>query len=248
MPKFSKLQLLSITALIISILSANPLSALIIQPPPRLTNVNNNYLAISWGDIWRIITRRKKRGGGKGSICLIAPQRLDDPVTNTEGRKEIWNLNPVFVWFVQGGNAQSIELFERGIKEPLWTKEISNGETKITYDGVALQPGKTYEWRVLAKLPAPVKSITTQFQVMNTQERTDIAKELAQLEQRLKQQGANPEKIALEKVNYFGQKELWSDVVREIYSVPNPSPELAEIIKQIPSNNYCNNKDSQPIN
>ncbi|MEB3215789.1 MAG: DUF928 domain-containing protein, partial [Nostocales cyanobacterium 94392] len=53
-----------------------------------------------------------------------------------------------------------------------------------------------------------------------------------------KSKGANAEKIAFTKAEYFTQKGLWSDALQQAYSVPNPSRELSQIIKDIP-NQLC---------
>ena len=74
---------------------------------------------------------------------------------------------------------------------------------------------------------------------MEAQKRDHITNDLTKLEERREKQGASAEKIALEKANYFAQQELWSDALREIYAVPNPSAELTRIIQQIPSTVYC---------
>jgi hypothetical protein len=49
------------------------------------------------------------------------------------------------------------------------------------------------------------------------------------------------EKMALEKANYFAEQELWSDALRELYSVPNPSAELKDAIAQIQAHDFCKN-------
>ena len=54
--------------------------------------------------------------------------------------------------------------------------------------------------------------------------------------------------IVLGRIDYFVEKQLWSDVLREIYSVENPSPELKELITQIQSNDFCSeDKDKQKL-
>ena len=83
-------------------------------------------------------------------------------------------------------------------------------------------------------------TIPVEFKVMEFQKRLGITIRLALLEHRLKKQGANAEKIALEKANYFANEELWSDVVNEIYQVKNPSRRLKQKIQQIESSDYYN--------
>ena len=74
---------------------------------------------------------------------------------------------------------------------------------------------------------------------MERQQRDRIADDLTKLEAQLKKQRASAEKIALEKANYFAQKELWSDALLQLYSVSNPSAELSEMIRQIQAHDFC---------
>ncbi|MBV6627286.1 MAG: DUF928 domain-containing protein [Rivularia sp. (in: Bacteria)] len=200
----------------------------------------NIYLALSWSDIVKIFRRKKSRKGGKGSICLIVPQRLDDPVSKVQGTQEIWSLNPRFLWNISKGKVNKIELFDKNSNQAFWSQQIPEGKTSFAYNGKPLEPGKSYQWRVIAYSPFQMKSIPVEFKVMEAQKRSGITIRLALLEHQIKKQGANAEKIALEKANYFAKEELWSDVIREIYQVQNPSRRLKQRIKQIQSSDYCN--------
>jgi hypothetical protein len=61
---------------------------------------------------------------------------------------------------------------------------------------------------------------------MGSPERERLAAELAALEAQLKAAGATAEEIALERANYFAQRDLWSDALQEIDSAKNSSVEL----------------------
>lgn len=239
MAKFNKPpSMLFVAALIITILFALPSQSAIINQKQTelLTKTNGTYLALSWGDIWNKLRRKKVPGGGRGpevTICAIAPGRLD---STKLGIQEIWSVQPLFLWDIQGGTVQQIELLDRD-EQVFWSQKIPTGQTKVIYDGKALQPGQSYIWRLSH---SPTSEISYyQFKVMEIQKRDRITKELAQLEKQLEKQQAPAEKIALEKANYFAQQELWSDALREIYSIPNPSAELTRMIQKISSPDYC---------
>ncbi|NET61504.1 MAG: hypothetical protein F6K47_36905, partial [Symploca sp. SIO2E6] len=85
------------------------------------------------------------------------------------------------------------------------------------------------------------------FRIMEAEEREAIAKELAALENRLKTEGASAEEIALKRANYFEGKELWSDVLREIYSVSNPSSELKQMQENIQNHEFCPSEDEEKV-
>ena len=198
--------------------------AIIKQPQHNSTTQSrNHYIALTWGDILNVFRRPRNQRGGRGDICLISPGQ---PVSSKV--EEIWNDKPLFTWQLQKGNATQIE-----IPETQWKTKINPGQTNITYSGTTLQPGQTYTWRLNAVTDFPTKSILFKFKLMEPQQRANITNDLTNIETKLKQQGASTEKIAMEKANYFAQKELWPDAIQQLYSIPNPSSELTQTIKQI---------------
>jgi Domain of Unknown Function (DUF928) len=198
--------------------------AIIKQPQHNSTiQSRNHYIALTWGDILNVFRRPKKQRGGRGDVCLISPGQ---PVSNTV--EEIWSHKPLFTWQLQKGNATQIE-----VPETQWKNKINPGQTNINYNGTPLQPGQTYTWRLTAVSNFPKKTILFQFKLMESRKRANITKELTKLETKLKHLGASAEKIAMEKANYFAQKELWSDGIQQLYSIPKPSAELTQTIKQI---------------
>ena len=200
----------------------------------------NTHLAKSVSEVVEDIKPKRKRKAGKGPTCLIVPGILDEPDSKVRETQELWSLNPLFLWHIKTGNVTKIELFKKGSNEAFWIREIPEGKTSFVYDGRPLKPGYSYEWRIIANVPFPMKSITDEFQVMESQKRLPITIKLALLEHRFKKQGADAEKIALEKVSYFAQKELWSDVFGEIYQVKNPSEKLKREKQELLSSDYCN--------
>lgn len=245
MVKLTRVQsTLLIVALITTSLEALPIQAAIRQQPQQLlTEIKGTYLAISWGDIWERLRRKKSPAGGRpvhgrGLICAIAPVKLvDQDAVQGEIREiqEVWSERPLFLWTTQGGAVQQIELFLERSDTAFWSREIPDGKTSIIYDGEPLKPGQTYEWR----LTAPFPKAQPLFRVMESQERDRITAGLKQVEKQFK--GASAEKMALEKANYFAEEELWSDALRELYSVPSPSTELTGAIEQIQAHDFCKN-------
>jgi hypothetical protein len=226
-----------ITVFMTAVLSAMPLQAAIRQQAqPLRTGKNGTYLASSWGGIWNRIRRIKNAGGGRGEpFCPIAPAKLvgsDSPNSRQGVVVEVWSDRPLFLW--KGGGIWQFELLLPGSEKP-WTPKLSQGETKVIYDGKPLQPGQSYEWRVTGAYPIRQGP----FRVMEREKRDRIAKELTALEEQLKKQRASAERIALEKANYFAERGLWPDALRELYSVPKPSAQLRNAIAQIQAHDFC---------
>ena len=80
--------------ILISAASEIPSQAAIrLENQTQLYQTENTHLALSWSDIVKIFRRKKSRKGGKGSICLIVPQRLDDPVSQIQGTPSYMMVN-----------------------------------------------------------------------------------------------------------------------------------------------------------
>ncbi|NEQ88642.1 MAG: DUF928 domain-containing protein, partial [Moorea sp. SIO2I5] len=112
--------------------------------------------------------------------------------------------------------------------------------TSIVYQGKPLQPGKDYFWRNTI----PLEELPTKksFRLMNDEKRNQVTADLTALESKLKAENASADQIALERVNYFINKQLWSDALREIYKMykmPNPPAEVTDVIDKIKNNNFC---------
>ncbi|MEA5500564.1 hypothetical protein VB834_20295 [Limnoraphis robusta Tam1] len=183
------------------------------------------------------LQRKKEPGGGRGPICPIAPKTWVD--SNNENAAlepvKVVSSQPLFFWKSNGENATKIEVFEESeiIKDPIWKADIPNGKTHILYQGEPLKPGKVYYWRLTAIGPKK----QTYFQVIPEQNR--IQEELKKLENQLQSQGASVEEISLEKAHYLAKQGWWSDALREIFSVANPSVELKQSIQQVLAHNFC---------
>ena len=125
------------------------------------------------------------------------------------------------------------------MKEYLKT-QIVTGNQSVNYTGKALEPGQTYRLSIiLSELEKASPTMFVPFKIMEAPQRNRISAELRLLERLHKNKGA--ENIAVTKAKYFAQKGLWSDALQQAYSVPNPSPELSQIIEDI-HNQLCKSK------
>jgi len=159
-------------------------------------------------------------------ICLISP----DAPSQT---RIVWNTKPLFLW---EGGIKKIAVGIPGSKEYLKT-QIVTGNQSVNYTGEALEPGKTYRWSIfLSEGEDASLAMFAAFKIMEAPQRNRIGAELKLMEKLYKNKGA--ERIALSKAKYFAEKGLWSDALQQAYSVPNPSPELSQIIEDIP-NQLC---------
>ncbi|NEP14949.1 MAG: hypothetical protein F6K14_33195 [Symploca sp. SIO2C1] len=230
---------------IISILSLSvlPLQAAIRpQVNPSLTEVNHKHIALRWGDVWDRLRRRKGKRGSRGDedeqlLCMITPGKLSDE--QNQGTLKVWSDRPFFLW---QGEITTIEVRKARSQKLVWQKDIPANTNSTFYEGEPLQPGQRYLWQDSGK-PQQKGS----FRIMEAKEREAIAKELAALENRLKTEGASAEEIALKRANYFEGKELWSDVLREIYSVSNPLSELQQMQKKIQEHEFCPVEDEEKV-
>jgi hypothetical protein len=143
----------------------------------------------------------------------------------------LWSDRPLFLW---RGSAGKIALQDYDTNQPLWSRTVSASSQQVVYDGKPLQPGKVYEWLILAN-DAP-KARTT-FAVMEASERNRLAPELQTLDTT-----ATP---ALEKARYFSDRGLWSDALQALYTVQNPSSQVLQARQEMLAY-LCGESDTQP--
>ena len=231
---------LLIAALGIVSVSALPIQAAIRQYSHQsITEVNNTYLAISWGDIWERLRRKKASGGSRGPekppICMIVTgklRELDRDNSDLDGKIEVWSDRPLFLW---QESMVGIEVRHLLSDELMWSQPLEPEARSITYAGKPLQPDEVYYWR--ETLPLEEVPHRVSFRIMEAEKSAEITTELEQLESKLKAIGASANKIALERVNYFIEQGLWSDALREIYSNQNF---FSELIEKIEAHDFCN--------
>jgi hypothetical protein len=205
--------------------------------PSRTIAQTNPQPQASWWQIFQNDPPVDEKPGSPRDLsaarfCAITPRSIN---TDTQ----VWSDRPLFVW---QGNYQKIGLRLEGNQEVFWTQTVASGDKSVIYTGDALQPGQTYNWVIFSQQNNPIMFIP--FKVMDAPERDRIRVRLTILERELKDIGATPEEIAMQRANFFARQELWSDVFKEIYSLKNPSPELEEILQQIPST-LCSRRQSE---
>lgn len=189
-----------------------------------------------WAALWKLVTAKREKEpalAARGLVCAISPGRLEE-------KNVLWSVRPLFLW--QRNWQEKLPSFEIRLystfsperdQEKLWSQTVTpeSKTTKIqsaVYTGEALLPGQIYDWElvILSSEERVPKKVRHTFQVMGSPERERLAAELAALEAQLKAAGATAEEIALERANYFAQRDLWSDALQEIDSVKNSSVEL----------------------
>lgn len=235
---------LLITSLIIATLSTLPIEAAIRQEPSQLQRKTySQFLALSWVDIWNRLRGRRTPKGGRGEICAILPQELENLDNGQKGTDEIWTDKPMFYW--RGVGVTQIDI-KNSKGEVFATLKVKDGLTKIKYNGKPLQLGEYYGWQITAEKDRgfPTKDSVSYFKVMDSEKRDGITKNLKELEASLKKKGDSVEKIALEKANYFANREMWTDALEHLYSVQKPSAQLMDIIRKIEGHNFCNSKQA----
>jgi Domain of Unknown Function (DUF928) len=184
---------------------------------------------------------KPRKGGSRPgqTLCLISP---DAPAQT----RIIWNTQPLFIWKngvsqKSEGVAKMAEIKKIAVvtlenQEYLKT-QIVTGKQSVNYQGEPLKPGQTYKWLIFLNQESTSPVMFIPFQIMEAPQRNRITSELKLLERLQKSKSA--EAIALVKAKYFADKGLWSDALQQAYSVPKPSSELSQLIKDLP-NQLCN--------
>lgn len=223
--------LLTITGTILPLDAANTLNQSKYFPLVENTQYNS-HIALSWQRIWSEIRRKKVAGGSRSDdLCLISPGLLIDLDSEANNIQEIWHQNPLFVW--QSDNLKAVSLKDGD--NIYWQQEVKATQTNLFYNGKPLQPGTTYKLVVFNPYETEIQSI----QLVTPDKHQKIATDLANIEDKLKSESADKEEIALKKADYFAKLQMWSDVLWQLYSIPNPSDELKATLEELKTHDFC---------
>jgi hypothetical protein len=211
-----------LSALIGSLLVAfSPTAAVPSQLPPRSSTPPELNWTILLSRVPPPVPRRFGGSRGKdGDVYAIVPGHL--------GRAEVWSSQPLFLW---QGAIRQIEVVQSDTKETIWSQRVAADDRRCKYRGRLLEPGQTYEWVIYSLAKSPIARIA--FRVLPPKERDRITADLTALESQWAD--ATAEMLALLRAQYFAERQLWAEVLREAFSVKTPSAELANLRQQLPT-------------
>ena len=167
----------------------------------------------------RLITRGDE-------LCLISPGNI--------GEQIIYSDRPIFIWqgtipdsTINVYSSSANYNYERD-EQLIWTQEVAANNQNISYKGEPLQSGFIYDW----ELTTTDSTYRATFVVMKDVSRDAISQDIAAMEDRLKAEN-NEHEIAIAVADYLAQKQLWSDVLQQLYTIENPSPDLISKTEEI---------------
>jgi hypothetical protein len=201
---------------------------------------------LSWNTLVGLFKRKKFRQGTRGNGCVIAPDLAEKDLKLPEDKRaaKVWNTKPLFIWL---GDAAIISVDEGSTGRVLWKKALTSQNQRIIYQGEELKLGVRYAWYLYDKKNDVLSGIP--FSIISNAERQKVQADLMQIEALLKKGGNfSTETLALRRVQYFSQKELFSDALQEALSVKQPSRELSQFIQTIQTSakESCENSKINP--
>jgi hypothetical protein len=159
--------------------------------------------------ILELLNPKKKSPIPRGEeICTISPVFQPNQLL-------LWTQRPLLVW---KGNAKLIRLIDVNSKQVIWEKEVTPNLPQLRIDQ-PLKAGRRYIWQAVADLHNDINNPKVEFQVVDKAQWQKIDRDLKLLGQQLASQKLDSEQIALERVKYFAQLQMWGDVTEIIYSL-----------------------------
>lgn len=180
---------------------------------------------LSWQEVTnRMFGGKEPRAPGSGGRGGSRPANLCW-ITPTDS---LWNTRPQLVWL---GSFRSVGVRPVGTQTILWRSvaPVANRLHRLEYGGTPLEPGKAYEWVFFFSETANTPMLRVPFQMVDVNQQAAIKTDLAKLTNQHQKQKITAEALALQRANYFAQRQLWSDVLQEVYSVKNPSKQLQQV-------------------
>lgn len=177
--------------------------------------------------------RPRKRLGGRGGICVVAPGLLE------QEENVIWSDRPLFLWKADLEHIvmQRLQVIDQE-RRILWEKDLATTDQMAIYEGQTLQPGQVYTWRLEWMVQNDDGSVEYRtsdytFQVMAPDRRQQIATDLQTLINQLQASGASAETIAIQQADYLLNQTdpLWSDAFKVLYALEIPSTEITQQVQ-----------------
>lgn len=167
-----------------------------------------------------------KDGGSRGRFCALTPMDIETGI-------KLWNDQPIFAW---NGSITRLELRNHNGEALLWSRSVSQADRSIQYTDKPLEAGETYTlWLYTSTSFIPDYQVI--FQLLNSEEKTEISQEIEQFESDLNTN--NNEEIALARFQYFADKQLWADAISQPFSVQNPSESLIQFRRESLPKQFC---------
>ncbi len=212
-------------------LLSRSLLALVTIAPPSLLIMSGAIAQTqpSWqGVINRMFGNKEPRAPGPGrrggsrpaDLCWMTPHET------------LWNSRPQLIW---SGSFRAVGVRPMGTETTLWRSVAPAGNMlhRLEYGGTPLQAGKPYEWVFFFDQNSNSPILRVPFQIVDANQQMTIKTDLATLTHQSQKQKINAEALALQRANYFAQRQLWSDVLQEVYSVRTPSKQLQQVTRDI---------------
>lgn len=167
----------------------------------------------------------RQRLGTRGGLCAISPGLL-------EQENVIWSDRPLFLWQADSHDidVQQLELTDAEGRI-LWEKSLDTTTASVIYDGQPLQPGQFYTWRLEWTVQDRDNSMDYTFQIMEAEQRNQIASDLQTLTNQSQNSNTHSESIADRQARYFIDNSPWSDALQVLYMNPNLSVETTQEIR-----------------
>jgi hypothetical protein len=144
----------------------------------------------------------------------------------------IWSDRPLFLWQADSHDidVQQLELTDAEGRI-LWEKSLDTTTASVIYDGQPLQPGQFYTWRLEWTVQDRDNSMDYTFQIMEAEQRNQIASDLQTLTNQSQNSNTHSESIADRQARYFIDNSPWSDALQVLYMNPNLSVETTQEIR-----------------
>jgi hypothetical protein len=161
---------------------------------------------VTW--ISRFWQREKKPLGARSALCLLSP--------GLDGKYQVWHDRPLFLW--QNGDAIEVNLRKRGSKQLLWSLKPKAGDRSMV--APELLPLGLYQWQVVGvDSEESDRGVWTNFEVGRGE---TLGQELQAFESKLPK-GYSAEEKALQRADFFGDRNLGSDALQVLFAVEKPS-------------------------
>ena len=182
----------------------------------------------------RILRGPEDEGDPPKGSRPIAAQCLISPAVSGSIKTTIWHNQPIFVWQGELGHFKVVNTEN---EEILWEYTPSVGENYARYAGAPLHAGQAYKWQIYESERSDSPLHFPKFEIVDAVTQQGIKNDLAKIDEDMgSDRETTNELLAISKAQYFIERSQAIDAIQMLFSVEEPTQDLAiaqeEILEQ----------------
>jgi hypothetical protein len=202
-----------------------------LQPQKRSGGSTNMTMpSTSWSTDWPHFKDRPIELDGRGSQSDETVRKIGFCISPTFDQKErlLWTRQPLIAWAKQ---AKSLELIDTLTLQTIWQRKDLSDKVPYLKLNAPVLANRNYYLRLVIDDYGVEQIAYIDFQTVSETQWQQIDRDLTEIEKEGIRARLSPERVILQKAEYFAKHQLWGDLQSTVlsYRENNPKIESSEL-------------------